>query len=755
MGLNVNFSGGIAPWLAISIAVAALTLTVLFYLRSRRTAPTRHLIFLTALRAFAVLIITVLALKPLVTKRIELSREGERIVLLDTSGSMGISDYPNLPNRLQSVAETLKSDSPVMAELKKRFKIEVHPFASEIGSEVAVADVGTLEPKGTSTDIAAALTNAAAKLEGKENAGIILFSDGVETALKPAAYSGKTPVTVVAVGSKLSAEGTFKDLIISRVEVLPAGEAVVSKGNLAQLAVYVEGLGLAGLVTPVYLKDVSGAVLAQENVTIDSRRGDQKVVLSFTPAQKGNFKYTVEMPARPEETIQENNSQILNITVTDPQIRVLYFEGTLRWEYRYLKRVLERDPNVRLLSLVRLSQKTFYQQGNVTDIQLTGFPKDLDTLKRFNVIMVGDLPSSAFSAEDMANIKEAVRAGAGFVMLGGYNSFADGGYAGTPIADVLPVSMGAGGQDKNEFVPALTDQGEVSPIFSGLADYFAGPGRKAAGDLPPLLGQVRLGTPKAGASVLAINPLRSDAEGNLSVLVVQPYGSGRAAAFAGDTTWQWYSALKGLGLESPYVRFWGQFVRWLARRDAEAETGTPGVTAWIDKAFYALGDSVNVTAEVRGVDGLLTDKATVEAALEGAEGGATPMGQIAGSRGSYSCATKPAAAGTYKIVVKASEGGKAIGESAASFEVGVENVELRRIDLDEDNLRKIAADSGGEYVPLVEFPSWVASLKSAGETQTTVEVLNLRQKRVLYPLFILFVAMATVEWVWRKRLEMP
>ena len=496
-------------------------------------------------------------------------------------------------------------------------------------------------------------------------------------------------------------------------------------------------------------------MLAQENVVVDNQRGGQRAVLSFTPSEKGNFKYTVETPARPDETIRENNLQNLNITVTDPEIRILYAEGTLRWEYRYIKRVLERDPNVRLLSLVRLSEKTFYQQGNVTDIELAGFPKDLETLKRFNVIIVGDLPASALSREDMTNVREAVSAGAGFAMLGGYNAFADGGYAGTPIADLLPVAIETGGQDKNPFVPSLTDSGEVSPIFAGITDWFAGPSRRAGRELPALLGQTRIGRPKPGAVVLAENPLRSEEGANLPVLVAHNFGSGRAAAFAVDTTWQWYSSLRGMGLESPFVRFWGQFVRWLARRDAEEETGKPGVTAWVDKAFYNLGDEVTVTAEVRGADGLLTDKASVDAEVRGGEPLKAPLAAVAGSKGSYTATFKPGAAGVYDTTVSASEAGSGLGQAQAAFEVGVENAELRRIDLDEDNLRAIASASGGEYVPLVEFPSWAAAQKSAGETEQVIEVLNLRQPRVLYPLFILFVALMTAEWAWRKRLELP
>lgn len=757
MAFSIHFSGGVPGWLGVVIIFAALALTVLFYFQSRRSAPRSHLAFLTGLRVFAVLLVAVLALKPLLTTRVEKERSGERLILIDKSESMAVNDYPNLPNRFESVLAALDVSSTAMKTLGKRFRLEAHSFDSGPRGETPLADIASLAPDGKSTDIVAALDAAAMRLEGKRAAGIILFSDGVETDTDAGGYSGGVPVTTVGVGSRLSAEGNFKDVILSAVEVLPSGEPVVAKDNLAQIAAYVEGLGFGGLVTPVRLLDSAGTVLAQENLALDTARGDQRVVLSFTPSRKGNFKFTVDIPRQSEEIISENNTRNLNITVADPQIRVLYVEGTLRWEYRYLKRILERDPNVRLLTLVRLSERTFYQQGNVTDIELTGFPSDLETLKRFNVIIIGDLPASALSRGDMANIDETVRAGAGLLMLGGYNSFSEGGYAGTPVAGALPVVVAEtpAGQDRNEFVPQLTDLGELSPIFSGITEYFSGPARVAAREAPALLGQTIIGSPKPGASVLVSNPLRSDAAGDLPVLVVQDFGAGRTAAFAVDTTWQWYTAMKGMGLESPYVRFWGQFVRWLARQEAEEETGEPGVTVWIDKAFYGLGDDVRVTAEVRGADGLLTDKAAATAVLTGPEEITVPMGQEAGTKGRYRATLAPSLAGDYSVSVAATENGSELGSGLAAFEVGIENVELRRIDLDEDYLRSIASESGGQYIPLVEFPAYVAALRGENEAESTVVILNLRRKQVLYPLFIIFVALVTVEWIWRKRIEMP
>lgn len=756
MGWTIHFSGGLPPWLGLVVAVIALAATILAYLMARKAASRSHMAFLTAVRAFGTIIVLIIALRPLVTYKTLEGRRGRYILMADTSRSMALHDYPNLPSRIDAVKAAIAKGSPTIEALTGNFQIELHSFAEGPRGEVPLAEIASLEADGQASAISRTLADIAGKAPHETTTGIILLSDGIDTDASPAEYTSRIPVHTVGVGARLSAEGTFKDLSLTGVEVLPAGEPVVSKDNVARLGAYVEGLGYPGLVATVALRDAAGNVVVQENITLDAERGSQRVVLSFTPDEKGNFKYSVEVAAQPRETILENNSQNLNITVTDPEIRVLYFEGTLRSEYKYLKRVLEKDPNIRLLSLVRLGERIFLQQGNSSDLQLTGFPKTIETLKKFNVIIVGDLDVSGFSPEDMQNIKDTVSDGAGLIMLGGYNSFSSG-YRGTGLADVLPceIAVGEPRQDKNEFVPQLTPLGEVSPVFAGVTDYFQGPQRPASRKIPPLRGQVRLGRVKPAASVLAVNPLRSDEGRPLPVLVVQNFGAGRTAAFAGDTTWRWFAQLRGLGLDSPYIRFWGQLVRWLARREAEEEIGEPGIEAWVDKAFYAIGDTARISARVRDGDGLLTDKATVSASMTGPEDLRVPLGTAAGAPGTYEAAFAPKDPGTYQVIVTGGVGRTALGESAISFEVGKEDLEMRRIDLDEDSLRAIAAASGGSYMPLVDFPALVARLKEEGATEKTVELLNLRQKKVLYPLFFAFIVLVTVEWVWRKRLHMP
>ena len=339
--------------------------------------------------------------------------------------------------------------------------------------------------------------------------------------------------------------------------------------------------------------------------------GSQQAAFEFTPTTKGRHTYTVRVPQVANERITENNSRSAVATVHEAEISVLYIEGTLRAEYGALvDRFLSRDPDLEFCALVQIRPNVFMQRTNISDLRLAAIPTDRETIGRFDVFIIGDLDSSYIRPEQQRMILDRVNAGAGLVMLGGYHSLGPGGYAGTPLGDALPVVLG--NRDRaipDPFLPTLTPEGARHPIFAniaGILSHTSGPPQTPG--LTPLGGCTRVERAKPGASVLAtlgteanaIRPLKKGATAGLSssagdfnrnntagqassgtrisqnklfqqvampVLAVQPTGRGRTAVFTGDTTRNWQQVSQSLDRESPFLRFWGQMVRWLANRE--------------------------------------------------------------------------------------------------------------------------------------------------------------------------------------------
>ncbi|MEZ6015070.1 MAG: VWA domain-containing protein [Planctomycetota bacterium] len=84
-------------------------------------------------------------------------------------------------------------------------------------------------------------------------------------------------------------------------------------------------------------------------------------------------------------------------------------------------------------------------RGEEIDVEVrpaSGVPASLGELLNYDVLVLSDVPASAFQPGAMEAVKTYVREmGGGLVMIGGEQSFGLGGYYRTPIEDALPVKM--------------------------------------------------------------------------------------------------------------------------------------------------------------------------------------------------------------------------------------------------------------------------------------------------------------------------
>ena len=107
---------------------------------------------------------------------------------------------------------------------------------------------------------------------------------------------------------------------------------------------------------------------------------------------------------------------------------------------------------------------------------LIPFPADkiFDTeLHTFDVVIFQNFDFRPYyMARYLKNIREAVEGGLGFVMLGGEQSFADGGYPGTELAPIIAFDLDARGLAQTSSGIALTPQGESHPSLIGGTERF-------------------------------------------------------------------------------------------------------------------------------------------------------------------------------------------------------------------------------------------------------------------------------------------
>jgi uncharacterized membrane protein len=729
-----------------AVALSCGAWVLFFYLRLFTYLGRLPLAVMFALRVLAILLLVLLIFKPTMSFEDRQERRTDLYVLIDATRSMSVSDYPDTPNRL---AMATRQVDQYLGRLDAAFNVKLFWFDTRAHE----AHAGQWpEPKGEATNLSRAVKDVLASARRADTTAVILMSDGLHNTggnvVDEIAALGPPPVYVVGIGTDLTAAGGYQDVAIENVRA--PEEAAVN--NLTRLTVEVSSVGLPDRVVQMELRE-GNTLVASEPLRLGNQAGTQSVVLAVTPTTTGRHTYTVRIPPDPAERRTENNERVVHLLVTDPKIRVLYVEGVVRPEYKPLKSTLESDPNVELLSLVQVKRGEFEQSGNMTGLKLTGFPQTLDDLRRFDVFILGDVDRSYFSVPQMTNMKTAISEGRGLIMLGGYNSLGPGGYEGTPIEEILPVAVGPRtiGQETTPFVLKLTPEGLNHPIFTGTKDFFASAADTPREKLPFLKGCNVMGRPKPGASVLAVHPQRSDAAGPLPVLVVQPYGKGRSAAFAADTTYQWYLPYKAMGRESPYTRFWGQMVRWLASKEIVPQSTEPGVNVVLLKPFYNPGEKILVRARVRAEEGRATNLASVTGVLAGPGTERKNFTLALKSGGEYETVLDPPDPGTYRLSVEARKDNKRLGADETDLAVGRPNQEFDRLGIDRGLLKKIAQATGGDYYEPASFGDLVENLRAKTLKEDTHREVGLQTVPGLFGiLFGVFLALVTAEWLMRK-----
>lgn len=168
----------------------------------------------------------------------------------------------------------------------------------------------------------------------------------------------------------------------------------------------------------------------------------------------------------------------------------------------------------------------------------------------YDLFIFSDYPASRLSSDLATSLRDRVAAGAGLLMIGGWESFhgLGGDWDQSPLAAALPVEIGTADDRVNsDEAFYATVVSEAHPIVAGL------PWRER----PPLVGGFNRIVPKAGAlTVLELTRLRVRREttgfstkfGESSpLLITGEYGMGRTAAFASDVAPHWIGPMVDWG----------------------------------------------------------------------------------------------------------------------------------------------------------------------------------------------------------------
>ena len=722
--------------------LAAVVLVGAYMLYRRSVLPNSWRYGLSGLRAGAFLILLFLLLQPVLHLRSVIPQKNFVAIAYDLSRSMEIRDGPEGQSRLAVEQRLLRADSnPVIAELAKKFKLRFFRFAKSAERMESFSDV---LHHGEITDIERTLHQVSGELATAPIAGIVLVTDGADnhSANLDAAASQfrarNVPVYTIGIGSS----DFSRDTEVVRVTV----PRRVLKNTVMEAEVSVRSKGYAGRRTRLLVLDRDRQLQSQE-IMLGSDGEVKTYKVNFSSQAAGPRVFTFRVEPFPDELIPENNDQTTLVQIDDEQPQILYVEGEPRWEYGFLRRAISPDKNLQLITLLRQADGKFFRQGAESGSTLEkGFPTDKAELFGYKAIILGSVEASFFTLDQLRMVSDFVgQRGGGFLMLGGKNSFGQGGYINTPIEDILPVQLGQSARGIPEFLDLefkvrLTGYGAQHPITR--LSLSEDENRKRWDSSPALVGFNPTAGPKPGATVLAQGSAPDTRGHRPVILAFQRFGRGKSVAFATATSWRWRMELEHTN--NFHELFWKQMLRWLV-----SDVPDP-VSIAAEKSSYSPDETVVIRAEANDPSFMPLNNAQIMAQVKSPSGlmSSLQLTWDVEKDGTYSAPFKAEDEGIYEISSEAFQGNKSLGKAKSNFRVAGSTEEFHDAAMNVALLKRLSAGTGGRYYSPKDIRTLPEDISYIDTGSSQLEEKDLWDMPFL---FLLLVGLVSTEWIFRKR----
>ena len=741
-----------APWPVFFVA-AGLVGVAVWFLLGYRSAGNRvgslGRVLLALARAGAIALALLCLLRPQLVISRTVPQENLVAVLLDDSASMRIEDADEdggtRAARLLAAFPEDPADDPeaLGPRLEQGFVTRFFRFAQEASRLEAPQDLGFA---GARTDLAGGLRHALDELASLPLAGVVLLTDGAQTTGTPDELD-ETLLELRARGVRVfpvpyGRSGPGADLELGAPD-LPAR---VLDGSLVEVRARVRGRGLSGRTARFEVLD-EGRILTQETVRFRSD-DDEVAVTAVAPVEEsGARRLRIRVASFPGEATVRNNERSALLLVEERPARLLYFEGQPRWEMKFLRRAVEADEGIQVSSLLRTAEGKFYRLGVSGPDELAGgFPDTREELFGYDAVILGSVEAAFFTQDQLNMLRDFVsQRGGGLLTLGGGRSYAEGGYTGTPVGEILPVAL----PEPSDESPPLRELG-VSPTRAGASHPVVrlDPDAMANADryrtLPMLSSVNRPGTSKPGAITLLEG---AGADGATEpVLLFQRFGRGRVTSLTVQDLWLWQMDATVPVDDLTHEMLWRRLLRWLAA-DAPRR-----VEASVAPARALGGEPVAIRARVEDERFLAVNTASVEAWITGPAGELppVPLYWTGEEDGEYAGSFLPDVDGLYRVQVRAStdETADRTPEMAEAWaEVGAVDDEFFGADTDRDLLGRIAEATGGRVFEPEDAEDLVTDLSISESGATVVERRDLWNQPGV---FLLVFGLLAAEWCGRS-----
>lgn len=734
-----------APWPVVGVLVIGLgvALPALYtYTRARGKSSARDRRVLALLRVALLTVLVLCVLQPSLVLSSVVPERNFLAVLIDDSRSMRIQDDGETP-RSAFVDQTFGPETSALVEsLSERFTLRFFRFS---GGTDRIDNSAEMTYGGPRTELGQALDRTREELAGVPLSGIVVVSDGADNSdqllaqsLVPLQAQG-TPVFTVGLGDEV----LERDIQIGRIETPRS----VMKGGALAVDILISQSGFDGRTVTLQVED-EGRIVNTQDVTLESSNEPTSVRIHFTLDERGPRRLRFRIPPQEGELVSENNTRNVLIEVRDEPEKILYLEGEPRFELKFLRRAASADENLQIVTLQRTADGKFLRL-DVDDPEelIGGFPRTREELFQYRGLILGSVEASFFTHDQLQMIADFVSTrGGGLLALGGRRAFAQGGYAGTPVEETLPIVLeNAPFQETERYFKEL----KVEPTRAGLIHAALQIGDTLATteerwNSLPMVSTANPVSELKPAAVALLTARNEDLQGeDQIVLAHHRYGRGRAAAFLVQDSWLWQMHADVPIEDLSHETLWQQMLRWLI-------DGVPdAVMADLPADRAAPGEAVRVVAEVADSAFAAVNNAEVTARIVGPmpEPIELTLDWTVDEDGRYEASFVPTELGIYEIDIEATRDSLSLGMSTTFVNVAEESQEFFDPGMRASLLRRVAEDTGGQFYTAAELANLPEDIDVTGAGVTMVDERDLWDMPIFLILLLLLMG---GEWAFRR-----
>ena len=677
---------------------------------------------------------------------VELGEEGDvdrMVMALDSNQRQVIANSSRLD---LGEAALIKSGKPTFGSLGESLDVSYHVFEQtpRLISDAGVIvedDFADLKASGAGTSIATSL-EAVVNRSGSSPAGIVLFSDGIDNTSSQRAEAilqdlgaRSIPVYTVPLGLSDPDDVSIRNIVM---------QEVAFSGDRVPIRVHLESKGYERRTARLSVH-LNGRRVSQRTVRFEGGLQFEDIDFRVDVYEKGAAQILIKVEPFDDEVSIANNEMTRSIRVVNEKVNVLYIEGNARWEFRYLRAILKRDPRI---NATFIASNVGPEVARNSPEHIERFPSKREEAFSYDLVILGDVDAGFFAEEELELLEELIRdRGASLLMLCG-PMHSPGSYEGTPVKAMLPVQFDPNqkwGKVSESVYPVLTPEGRSSQVMTlenedDLNDRIWS--RMAPMDqLPPLL------SAKPGATVLAVLSDSTDRDQSYPLVAWQRYGTGKCMSIASDRLWR----LRFKTGDKYHWRVWSQCIQFMTLSRLMGEHKR--IRLETDRSSYAVGSQGRIYAQVLDNEFDPVVQSGFEISVNGPDdSGGSQRIRLQPDRsrpGLYEGYFSPPGAGRYRV--EANEDDQE-NSNTTEFQVTEFRQELIDTGMRPDHLQRIADLTGGAKLGIRELPR-LASLVNADPVSTTV-----RSERPLWDsrlMILLIICILGAEWIIRRRHDLP